>query len=290
MKKSINHTKEPFPIKGWIPIIILLIFSLACIVPIENLWGEQTSQENPPADEPVHSEEKLPQDSPSPPPPTMTAPPDTATPIPTDTLTPTAMPTATPYVIISGNTHCRYGPGSIYQLLHTYLSGEQALLLGKNADEDFWYTKDGSGSNPDCWLWGKYATPVGDTSMLPIFTPPPTPTPYLDFAPSYWSSDCGAGSCWLWIKINNTGTMDLESVKVYAKNKVTGDDSTYQGNLFTTGVMGADIASVPVAGSGYTHSDRLPNPSGNKVEINITACSKNGLSGICLTRYLVVTP
>ena len=36
-------------------------------------------------------------------------------------------------------------------------------------------------NNPDrpgeCWLWGQYASVSGDTSSLPVRTPPPTPTP-----------------------------------------------------------------------------------------------------------------
>jgi hypothetical protein len=29
----------------------------------------------------------------------------------------------------------------------------------------------------DCWLWGRYAQVSGDVSQIPVFTPPPTPTP-----------------------------------------------------------------------------------------------------------------
>jgi hypothetical protein len=193
-------------------------------------------------------------------------------------------------VEISQNTNCRYGPGSVYDLLHTYLAGDQALLLGKNAGETFWYTSDKDGIKPDCWLWGKFATPVGNTTAVPIFTPPPSPTPFVGFTVNYEGSDCGAGSCWLWFKIDNTGTIGLESVKVYAKNTVTGNDRTNQANLFKNSIAGSDIAAIPVSGSGYTHSGQLNNPSGASVNVSVTVCSQNGLGGVCLTKNLTVNP
>jgi hypothetical protein len=164
------------------------------------------------------------------------------------------------------------------------------LLLGKNQDETFWYTQDQSGINPDCWLWGKFATPVGETTALPIFTPPPTPTPYLNYSVNYEGSDCGAGSCGFWFKVDNTGTMPLESVRVYVENVNTSANSTYTSNVFLTGIMGSDIASIPITSSGYTRSNLIPNPVGNKVSASIKICSQNGLGGICLTKTLTINP
>jgi hypothetical protein len=195
-----------------------------------------------------------------------------------------------PYVIISGNTNCRTGPGSVYDWLHTYLAGDQALLLGKSADEAFWFINDQNGLIPDCWLWGKFATPAGDTAFVPVFTPPPTPTPMPDFTVSYEGSDCGAGSCWLWFKINNTGSLKWQSVLVYAKNLATSDESVFVSDEFMNGIMGADIDYISAGGTGYTHSERLPNPSGNTVQVIVIACEKNGLTEICQGRTLTVNP
>ena len=283
-----NHehsTKNKSPLKFFIPVLLLVLIATSCNLPLGDTG-------NTPATEPGQAEEKDLPDSPAPP--ANTAPPDTLapTPSPTATIEPTvtATSTPTPYVMVSGNTNCRYGPGSVYDWLHTYLAGDQALLVGKSADEAFWYTSDQNGILPDCWLWGKYATPVGDTALLPVFTPPPTPTPRPDFAVSYEGSDCGAGSCWLWFKIDNTGSIKWESVLVYAKNIVTSDVSVNVSNTFLAGIAGSDIAYIPAGDTGYTHSERLLNPSGNTIDVFVIACEKDDLTEICQARHLTVNP
>lgn len=280
-------------LRSWLTAI--LVFSVllsSCTLSLDQLLSGQPDQDKPQdraageteSEQPEISQPtQTPSDTPEPPTPTFT-------PSPTASLTPTITLTPTPYVDVSQNTNCRLGPGSIYDLLHTYMAGEQALLLGKNAAEDFWYTKDPAGANPDCWLWGKFATPVGDTASLPIFTPPPTPTPYLDFSVNYEGSDCGAGSCGFWFKVDNTGIMPLESAWVHVKNTATSADSTYSSNLFLTGIMGADIANVPISGTGYTRSNLIPNPVGATVNASIKVCSQNGLGGVCLLKTVVINP
>ena len=280
-----HQTNKKSLTKLLIPILILGLILSAC-----GLLPQQATQA--PATEPPQATEKTIPDSPVPP--ADTAPPEQlpATLTPTFTLEPTTPPTFTPMpqVMISGNTNCRTGPGSVYDWLHTYLAGQQALLTGKNADGTFWFVSDQNGINPDCWLWGKYATPVGDTAYVPVFTPPPTPTPNPDFSVSYEGSDCGAGSCWLWFKIDNTGSIAWESVLVYTKNVVTYDVAVNVSNIFKSGIGGSDINKILVGDSGYTHSERLPNPSGNTVDVYIVACEKDNLTEICQVRQLTANP
>lgn len=289
MHQNKPQANKPYWLMIMIPVILLLA---SCDLSLDQFFNGPPPQGQSSDQAPEQEQTTDLQDSPIPPSPTDTEAPDTPTftPSATASLTPTYTLTPTPYAYISQNTNCRYGPGSVYDLLHTYLSGQEALLLGKNAAEDFYYTEDGNGAAPDCWLWAKYATPVGDISLLPIFTPPPTPTPYLDFSFSYQGSDCGAGSCWLWFKVDNTGALPLESVKVHAKNTITSATANYTANLFQTGIMGSDIANIILAGSGYTHSGQLPNPGSDKIAVTITVCSQNDLNGICLTRNMSMKP
>lgn len=282
MTKDRNRPKKILILKYFIPLFILLLITTACSSP---------TQDPVPPTEPSQATQAPVVNSPLPP--TFTSYPGTLPPTPSPTFTsppPTVPSTPIPFVEVTGNTNCRTGPGSVYDWLYTYLAGNQALILGKSADEAFWFTSDENGINPDCWLWGKYATPVGDTSFVPVFTPPPTPTPRPNFAISYEGSDCGAGSCWLWFKIDNTGSIKWESVLVYTKNIVTFDDAVNLSNTFKNSVAGADIPNVPVGGTGYTHSERLPNPSGNTVDVYIVACEKDNLTEICQVRNLTVNP
>ncbi len=266
-----------------IPILIMVLIGSACYAPV----SEPTQ---PPATEPPQTEEKEVPDSPLPP--TNTTLPDTIAPTPSPSATPKPTLTATPapFVLVSGNTNCRFGPGSVYDLLHTYMKGDQAQLVGKSPDGKFWYTTDQNGIIPDCWLWGNYATPVGDTSLIPIFTPPPTPTPNPDFVVSFEASDCAAGSCWLWFKINNTGSIAWESVLVYAENTDTSDYSVNVTDIFFASIGGSNINKIQPGVSAYTHSERLTNPSGDTVEVVVVACEKDGLTEICQGRTLTVNP
>ncbi len=275
LKTLIKHQNQAVLRIIFLPTLVLIV-SLACNIPVRMSSVEEQDQGT--AD--THGEIAA----------TEPAEAESVAPISTPTSPPTITPTPTPWVNISGNTNCRFGPGSVYDLIKTYLAGDQALLLGKNAGEDFWYIQDTEQDNLYCWLWGHYATPVGDVASLPVFTPPPTPTPALNFSIAYEVSDCGAGSCWLWFSITNTGGVPLESVKTYAKNTVTSADATYNSNVFQTAVAGPDISKANLGATVYTHSGQLPNPSGNKVNVNITVCSLDGQSGVCLTKSLSVTP
>ena len=99
----------------------------------------------------------------------------------TMTLTPTE---AKPMISVSTSTNCRTGPGKIYDWIGALLVGEEVEIVGRTTDSQYWVVK-----NPDkageCWLWSNYATVTGSTSDLPLYTPPPTPTPMIEWAGSW---------------------------------------------------------------------------------------------------------
>jgi hypothetical protein len=110
-------------------------------------------------------------------PPTQVPPPTAS---PTIALSPTP---SVPMVSVSEDTNCRTGPGKVYDYLGALMTGEKAEVVGKNTPSNYWIIK-----NPDrngtCWLWGRYATVVGNTANLQEYAAPPTPTPSIPSAPS----------------------------------------------------------------------------------------------------------
>lgn len=113
---------------------------------------------------------------------TMEAPSPTATDtaIPTDTMVPTLVYTSTPsvpMVSVSVPTNCRIGPGAVYDQVSVLLTGMQAEVVARIADGSYWVIRNPAGSSGTCWLWGYYATVEGPTGSLPVWGPPPTPTP-----------------------------------------------------------------------------------------------------------------
>jgi len=106
----------------------------------------------------------------------------TASATPTETATPTATIPSSPSAQLTENTNCRKGPLAAYDLVITYLNGQLLDILGKNAAGDYWFVANPNNPSANCWLWGRYAQVSGDTSQVPVFTPPPTPTPSWHWA------------------------------------------------------------------------------------------------------------
>lgn len=113
---------------------------------------------------------------------TAEAPTETSTPEATATITLTPTPTV-PMVSVSVNTNCRTGPGVQFDLIGALNIGQTAEVVGKYQNGSYWVIKT-PGSSGNCWLWGNYATVSGNTSNLPEYPSPPTPTPSLTPTPT----------------------------------------------------------------------------------------------------------
>ena len=96
----------------------------------------------------------------------------TASPTPVFTATP-----AIPLISVTVATNCRVGPGKVYDRVGALLVGQVAEVAGRNLNGNYWYIRNPNDPNGYCWLWGEYATVTGNFAALPVFTPPPTPTP-----------------------------------------------------------------------------------------------------------------
>ncbi len=145
----------------------------------------------------------------------------TSTPSATFTASPTATITQTPTpefptANLSENTNCRTGPGLVYDLIRTLLRGDSARILGRNTDGTYWYIQDPSRPGDDCWLWGRYVQVSGSTDQLPVFTPPPTPTPSF-----VWT-----GTWETWIDAN-MGTLVLTQSGNSISGTLTGSGETF---------------------------------------------------------------
>ena len=99
------------------------------------------------------------------------APPPTPTPQPSKTSTPTVVT-----LKVTVPTNCRVGPGKFYDIVSVMRPGKTARVHARDASADFWVIDNPEGSGT-CWVWGNYAILTGSTSDLPVWAPPPTPTP-----------------------------------------------------------------------------------------------------------------
>ncbi|HEY6074991.1 MAG TPA: hypothetical protein VIV15_16835, partial [Anaerolineales bacterium] len=160
--------------------------------------------------------------------PTFTLTPEPPTLTPTSTLTPTPTLTFTPIIpliSVSVPTNCRSGPGKVYDYRGALLVGEVAEVLARDPTGNYWYIRNPDSAGNFCWLWGRYATITGNSLILPVYTPPPTPTPTFtpkptftptaspNFKAAYTSLDTCNG-WWVEVSLKNTGTVTFRSVGI----------------------------------------------------------------------------
>jgi hypothetical protein len=178
----------------------------------------------------------------------------------------------------------------------TAQKGEQAEALAKDPLGEYWYIRQPGQENSFCWLWGKYATPSGDTASLPVFTPPPSPTPKgLDYTVSFHKYiDCGF-SYGLQYRVDNIGAKKIESFKTTITDhtggsnpKVTESDTFYE---YSAACVGINIQVDLTPGEAYYVMAVFDNdPKGHDVTTKIRLCSKDNLGGECLVKTFRHTP
>ncbi len=203
----------------------------------------------------------------------------TITPSPTVTFTPTFTPTdevAQGY--ISENTNCRIGPGDVYGLIHTFIAGEIVNLVGKDLSENYWFIQDQEQGSINCWLWGKYATPEGNTADLPVFTPPPTPKPVADYTIAY--KDTTAGGKHITVTIKNTGDLTLESYSATFKDMSTSDTVDQTKNQFDSKDK-IPAGKTALLTTSYSFSS---DTTGHNIKVFIKLCTENNLGGVCVSK------
>ena len=212
------------------------------------------------------------------------------TPTPTVTLTPSV-----PMVSVSVETNCRSGPGTAYDSLGILSVGKNAEVVGRGAG-DYWIIKLPSNLAVTCWLWGQYATVVGNTTGLPVFIPPPTPTPAQNFTVSFLDTTACAPQYAFQFQVNNTGSITWESINIIITNTTTDTTTTptldsfrsYEGcplemdNLNLEPGEGGHVSNIP----GQLNYD----PSGDHFTATFKLCSENGLTGICMEKTISFNP
>lgn len=91
------------------------------------------------------------------------------------------------------NSNCRFGPGSVYDVVGTLLEAQSAPIDGRNEDWTWWWIErqDGPGH---CWVWDALVTVSGDTSSVPLIQAPPPPEPEDSVAPTVFINHSPGGS------------------------------------------------------------------------------------------------
>lgn len=226
----------------------------------------------------------------------------TFTETPTQTLTTTPIFTFTPLVpqiSVSVATNCRVGPGKVYPRVGALLVDEVAQVYGRDPTSGYWYIRNPDSSSGYCWVWGEYATVVGNVAFLPVYTPPPTPTrtftptPSPDFEVAYTSMDTCVG-WWVELSLKNTGSISFRSMGITVRDR---DTDVVLAN-FTDGFTNLNGClssnSRDTLGLGKTHVVSAPSfnydPSGHRIRVTVILCSDIEQSGTCVTKTINFKP
>jgi len=225
--------------------------------------------------------------------PTFTSVPPLPTSTPSATLSPTPFFSSTPlvpYISVSVATNCRVGPGKVYDRVGALLVGEVAEVVGRSANGEYWYIRNPNQSNGFCWLWGEYATVTGNIATLPVFTPPPTPTPMPDFGAAYARREACGDRWWVEIRLRNTGGLAFQSISLTVRDLTTDVVVAMSSDVFEN-IDGCKNKSSRdalqpgavrvVSGPTFTY-----NPTGHNLRARITLCSREGQNGTCITRSI----
>lgn len=219
------------------------------------------------------------------------------------TLTPLVTSTASlaPGVVqisVSVPTNCRIGPGVAYARVGALLVGEVAEVVGRHAAGSYWVIRNPDRANGTCWLWGRYATVVGDTNVLPVLTPPPppptaTPAPAFDIAYEGLESCTGTG-WWVDLGLENLGGVPFRSL-TFTIRDLDSDVSQTQytdGFINRNGCNESETRDTLAPGDSRTVSSPVlaANPSGHRLQATITLCSNSGQNGTCITQAVNVRP
>ena len=229
---------------------------------------------------------------------TSTFTPQIPTASPTITLTPTPVFTATPSVpmiSVSVPTNCRVGPGKVYDRVGALLVGEFTQVYGRDSIGNYWYVANPDASGGFCWLWGEYATLAGNIQALPVFTPPPTPTPVPAFVADYSGLEsCTGTGWWVEIRLENTGGIPFRSILMAVADTATNTTVSVSENKFTNinGCSSSDSRNVLSPGEKLVVSSPPfgADPTGHKLRATITLCSETGVNGTCVTQVIEFKP
>jgi hypothetical protein len=103
-------------------------------------------------------------------------------PVPIGTVTPAAIPTkpptSTPHpqnIYASARdlpVNCRFGPGTIYEVVDGLEPYQAALVVGRDYTDQWWYLHNPNNPGAMCWVSASATDLEGDDEFLPVVDPP----------------------------------------------------------------------------------------------------------------------
>lgn len=226
---------------------------------------------------------------------TEVPPTETPTITPTETLTPQPSSTSTPEVVtarVGRETNCRIGPGGMYTLVATYQDGQMLEVTARDLGGGYVFVKNPEKPEEQCYLLANNIVVSGDTSVLPQFTPLPSPTAAPYFEVSFKKFETCKDKYFALFTVENVGSIPFRSFYVRVTDSKV-DKSVEQVinafDLWSGCVIAKEVAPLNTGGTGFVYTPYFSwNARANKLQAVIMLCTEKDLKGTCVTRILEV--
>jgi hypothetical protein len=221
--------------------------------------------------------------------------------LPTDTVTvtatetPPAEPSATftpqaPMAQVLRQANCREGPGGLYELIATYEIGKMLEVVAKDLGGGYWYVRNPDKPEEQCYVLAQNIDIGGETTALPKFTPPPSPTSMPYFKLSFKKFDTCEGSDYALFVVENVGSVPFRSAYIKVTNQKSGKSVEQGANAFDLKVgcvLAKNIAPLDPGGTGYLYSPPFKwSGHGGKLRAVIMICTEKNLKGTCVSQSM----
>ena len=210
---------------------------------------------------------------------------------PTHTPEPSATVTQAPRISVSGNTNCRSGPGVDYPLEGVLEIGEVAEVIGRGSEPGYWYVSNAELPDEGCWLWDELAIVEGEVEPVPVYTPPPSPTPQVGFRVSLKSFERCGDTFYVVFAVRNVGGKRIWSGYVEVQDLAT-RETLYDARERHPFAATVQPVCPPDHGNElwpgetrYIHAPLSRVKSGSTAIGIITLCTADHQGGTCLTEY-----
>jgi len=226
---------------------------------------------------------------------TSTDAPPTETPTitPTETLTPEPSATSTPeppMAKVGRETNCRIGPAGNYELVATYQEGQLLEVVAKDLGAGYWFVRNPEKPEDECYLLANNVTITGDTSILPKFTPLPSPTAAPYFSVTFRKFDTCKDRDYAIFVVENTGSVAFRSAYIRvtdSKASQTVEHVVNAFDLWTGCIIAQNVAPLEGGATGYTRSPSFKwNARGHELQGVFQLCTEKDLKGTCVIRTI----
>lgn len=209
---------------------------------------------------------------------------------------------------LSNDTNCRTGPSVNYDLITVAKVGVEYPVVGRYTDGPYVIIELESGQQ--CWLWLEHATIQGDTSGLPVFTPPPEPaveppepsTPFILAHDDY--NECGDGVYLAVVSVKNNSDFLFRSAYVDLIHLRSGGgthgmfsqesnapflDNPFECPSGSWDYLVPGASELAPGGSGYISllANQRSSAYGENVQATVKVCEGDDLKGTCYEEVVV---